>query len=223
MTTTTSATSIDSMGKEKARLLDGSATAMTISGADMVTGSFVGVVWERLTFTACEFAGDGNIKLTSMTSCKFVDCVFLAPNHDFGVMTNVVFTHCKSVGRSIFCGGDTSSGVVFDACDFSGGNVAPEAFEGIGCTGDIAFLNCTGRGEVLVAGTNMTVENCRFDDMTFVIGRQRSRGTPLAGAVSINDSHGRGRWRMAGNRMKTSHIRNSTFDEIVNDGSECEA
>lgn len=223
MTTPSSATSIESMGKEKARLLDGSAAAMTIAGADMTAGAFIGVAWINLTFSTCIFAGDCNIKLISMTACKFIDCTFLAPNHDFGVMTGVTFMRCKSVGRSVFCGGDKSAGVVFDGCDFSGGDAAPEAFEGIGSTGDTTFLNCTGSGEVLVAGTSMTIENCRFDHMTFVIGRQRSRGALLAGTVSIDNSHGTGQWRMVGNRMKTSHIRNSTFDEIVNDGSECEA
>lgn len=211
------------MAKEKARLLDGSSVAMTINGANMAAVSFVGVAWNNLTFTACEFEGDGNIKLVSMTACKFVDCIFLAPNHAFGLMTDVTFTRCKSVGRSIVCGSDKSTAVVFDACDFSGGVGAPEAFEGIGSTGDTTFVNCTGSGEVLVAGTSLTVDSCRFSDMTFVIGRQSSRGTPLAATVSIDNSHGSGRWRMAGNRMKTSHIRNSTFDEIVNDGSECEA
>jgi YD repeat-containing protein len=41
---------------------------------------------------------------------------FLAPQHHFGKMTNVSFTQCKSVGRSIFGGGDGSTGVVFDQC-----------------------------------------------------------------------------------------------------------
>ena len=223
MTAQTSATPIESMSKEKARLLDGSSVAMTISGANMTSGSFVGVAWNNLTFTACEFEGDGNIKLASMTACKFIDCKFIGPNHDGGVMTDVTFTHCKSIGRSIFAGRDMSTDVLFEGCDFSGGAGAPEAFEGIGSTGDTTFRNCTGSGEVLVGGTSMTIDGCRFNDMTFVIGRQRDRGTPLAATVSIDNSHGSGRWRMASNRMKTSHIRNSTFDEIVNDNSECEA
>ncbi|CAN5887245.1 hypothetical protein BH11PSE13_BH11PSE13_39370 [soil metagenome] len=157
MTTPSSATSIESMGKEKARLLDGSAAAMTIAGADMTAGAFIGVIWINLTFTACIFAGDGNIKLASMTACKFIDCTFLAPNHDFGVMTGVTFMRCKSLGRSVFCGGDKSAGVLFDGCDFSGGGAAPEAFEGIGSTGDTTFLNCTGNDQRVSASEPVTL------------------------------------------------------------------
>lgn len=214
-------TPITSMSKEYAVLSTGGG-GITVAGADMASGSFVGVAWSNTTFTACDFVGDGNIKLASMSGCKFVNCNFLAPNHDFGVMTDVTFTQCKSVGRSIFCGKDGSSGVVFDGCDFSGGGSAPEAFEGIGSTGKVTFRNCTGSGEVLVAGTQLTIDNCKFSNMTFVIGRQRKRGAPLAATVLIDNSHGTGRWRMVECRMKTSHIQNSTFDEIVNDGSECE-
>lgn len=58
---------------------------------------------------------------------------------------------------------------------------------------------------------------------TFVIGRQRRRGAPLSATVVIDNSRGSGVWRMVDCRMKTSHIQNSTFDQIVNDGSECEA
>lgn len=83
--------------------------------------------------------------------------------------------------------------------------------------------NCTGRGEVLVAGTRLTIDDCRFDHMTFAIGRQRRRGTPLAATVLIDNSQGSGVWRMVDCRMKTSHIQNSSFEQIVNDSSECEA
>lgn len=215
---------ITSLIKENARLLGGSAAAMTIAGADMAAGVFVDVAWTHLTFTGCDFAGDGNIALASMSDCRFIGCNFLAPHHDFGVMTNVTFVQCKSVGRSIFCGRDGSSGVVFEGCDFSGGGgSAPEAFEGIGCTGEVTFRDCTGSGEVLVAGTGLTIVDCRFGDMTFAIGRHPKRGAPLAATVLIDHTHGSGRWRMVDCRMKTNHIQNSTFDEIVNDGSECEA
>lgn len=215
-------TPITSLHKEHARLLDGSAAAMTIADADMAPGAFVGVVWQNLIFTGCNFVGDGNIRLASMSACKFVNCNFLAPNHDFGVMTDVSFSQCKSVGRSIFCGRDGSAGVVFEGCNFSGGGSAPEACEGIGCTGEVTFRSCTGGGEVLVAGTRLVIDNCQFDHMTFVIGRQRGRGAPLAATVLIDNSHGTGVWRMVDGRMKTSHIQNSSFEQIVNDGSECE-
>ncbi|SEJ80655.1 MULTISPECIES: hypothetical protein [unclassified Variovorax] len=216
-------TPITSLQKEYIRLLDSSAAAMTIAGADMTPGAFVGVVWRNLTFTGCDFAGDGNVRLASMTDCTFVDCQFLAPNHDFGVMQKVSFSQCRSVGRSVFCGRDGSSGVVFDGCTFSGGGSAPAEFEGIGCTGEVVFRNCTGSGDVLVAGTRLMMESCQFDNMTFAIGRQRSRGAPLAATVVIDHSQGTGVWRMVDGRMKTSHIRNSSFEQIVNDGSECEA
>ena len=216
-------TPITSLDKEHARLLDSSAAAMTIAGAHMAPGAFVGVVWQNLTFTDCDFGGDGNVRLTSMSGCKFVNCNFLAPNHDFGVMTDVSFSQCKSVGRSIFCGRDGSAGVVFEGCSFSGGGSAPASYEGIGCTGEVTFRNCTGSGEVLVAGTRLVIDSCQFDQMTFVIGRQRRRGAPLAATVLIDNSHGTGAWRMVDGRMKTSHIQNSSFERIVNDGSECEA
>lgn len=214
---------ITELKKEYARLLDNSAAAMTIAGANMAPGAFIGVAWHNLTFTGCDFAGDGNIKLTSMSGCKFVACKFLAPSHDFGVMTEVSFNQCKSVGRSIFCGRDGSADVVFEGCSFSGGGGAPAAYEGIGCTGDVSFRNCTGSGEVLVAGTRLAIDGCQFNDMTFVIGRQRKRGAPLAATVLIDNSQGTGVWRMVDGRMKTSHIQNSSFEQIVNDGSECEA
>jgi len=216
-------TPITRLKKEYARLLDNGAAAMTIAGADMAPGSFVGVAWQNLRFTGCDFAGDGNVKLASMSDCKFVNCNFLAPNHDFGVMKDVGFSRCQSVGRTIFCGRDGSANVVFDGCSFSGGVAAPTAYEGIGCTGDVAFRHCTGSGEVLVAGTRLTIDHCQFHHMTFVIGRQRKRGAPLAATVLIDNSQGTGVWRMVDGRMKTSHIRNSSFEQIVDDGSECEA
>jgi uncharacterized protein YjbI with pentapeptide repeats len=217
------ATPITSLTKEHARLLDGSAAAMSIAGADMAPGTFAGVAWQNLTFVDCDFTGHGNIKLASMSGCKFVNCNFIGPSHDFGVMTDVLFTQCKSVGRSIFGGRDGSTGVVFEGCDFSGGSAAPAEYEGIGSTGEVTFSNCTGKGEVLVAGTALTIDNCQFADMTFVIGRQRKRGAPLAATVLIDNSQGTGLWRMVDCRMKTSHIQNSTFEQIQNDGSECEA
>ncbi|TSD60134.1 hypothetical protein FFI97_007505 [Variovorax sp. KBS0712] len=216
-------TPITSLQKEYIRLLDGSSAAMTIVGAHMASGAFVGVSWKNLTFVGCDFAGDGNIKLASMSGCKFIDCRFLAPHHDFGVMTDVSFTQCSSAGRSIVCGGDGSTGVLFQACSFDGGSSAPAAHEGVGCMGEVTFRNCTGRGEVLVAGTRLTIDDCRFDHMTFAIGRQRRRGTPLAATVLIDNSQGSGVWRMVDCRMKTSHIQNSSFEQIVNDSSECEA
>lgn len=216
-------TPITSLQKEYIRLLDSSAAAMTIVGADIAPGAFVGVVWRNLTFTGCDFSGDGNVKLNSMSDCVFVDCKFLRPNHDFGVMKNVKFSRCRSVGRSIFGGRDGSVDVVFDGCNFSGGGSAPVGHEGIGCTGEVVFRNCTGGGDVLVAGTRLGVENCHFDNMTFAIGRQRNRGTPLAAVVVIDNSQGTGVWRMVDGRMKTSHIRQSSFEQILNDGSECEA
>jgi hypothetical protein len=66
------ATPITSLTKEHTRLLDGSAGAMTIAGADMAPGAFAGVAWQNLTFADCDFTGQGNIKLTSMSGCKFV-------------------------------------------------------------------------------------------------------------------------------------------------------
>jgi hypothetical protein len=45
----------------------------------------------------------------------------------------------------------------------------------------------------------------------------------LAATVLIDNSQGTGLWRMVDCRMKTSHIQNSTFEQIQNDGSECEA
>lgn len=58
--------------------------------------------------------------------------------------------------------------------------------------------------------------------MSFVIGRQRNRGAPLAATVVIDNSQGTGVWRMVEGRMRTSHIRNSSFEQIVNDSAECE-
>lgn len=216
------ATPITSMNKEYAVLSAGGG-GITVAGADMALGTFSGVAWSGMTFVNCDFAGQGNIQLSAMLGCKFVNCNFLAPRHDFGVMTDVRFSQCKSVGRSIFCGRDGSTGVVFDGCSFSGGGSAPEEFEGIGSTGEVTFSNCTGSGDVLVAGTRLTMDNCQFSNMTFVIGRQRRRGAPLSATVVIDNSRGTGLWRMVDCRMKTSHIQNSTFDQIVNDGSECEA
>lgn len=216
-------TPITSLQKEYIRLLDGSAAAVTIASADISPGAFVGMAWRNLTFSGCDFAGDGNVKLSAMADCTFIDCRFLAPSHDFGVMTNVRFSQCQSVGRSIFGGRDGSAGVVFEGCKFSGGGSAPFGYEGIGCTGEVVFRNCAGSGDVLVAGTRLTIEHCQFDNMTFVIGRQRKRGAPLAATVLIDHSQGTGVWRMVDGRMKTSHIRNSSFEQIVNDGSECEA
>ncbi|QFZ85861.1 hypothetical protein GFK26_25365 [Variovorax paradoxus] len=216
-------TPITSLQKAYIRLLDGSSAAMTIASAHMGPGAFVGVPWQNLTFVDCDFAGDGNIKLASMSGCNFIDCRFLAPHHDFGVMTDVRFTRCRSVGRSIVGGGDGSTGVLFQDCGFEGGGSAPAAHEGIGCMGEVTFRHCTGRGEVLVAGTRLTIDNCQFSDMTFAIGRQRKRGTPLAATVLIDNSQGTGVWRMVDCRMKTSHIQNSSFEQIVNDSSECEA
>jgi hypothetical protein len=215
-------TPITSLQKEYIRLLDGSAAAMTIAGADIAPGAFVGVAWRNLTFTGCDFAGDGNIKLSSMTDCTFIDCRFLAPRHDFGVMANVRFSQCRSTGRSIFGGRDGSTGVAFEGCTFAGGDATPAGYEGIGCTGEVVFRNCVGAGDLLVAGTRLTIEACRFDNMSFVIGRQRNRGTPLAATVVIDNSQGTGVWRMVEGRMRTSHIRNSSFEQIVNDGAECE-
>jgi hypothetical protein len=216
-------TPITSLQKEYVRLLDGSSAAMTIAGANIAPGAFIGVAWKSLTFIGCDFAGDGNIKLISMADCRFIDCRFLAPRHDFGVMSNVQFSQCRSTGRSIFGGGDGSAGVVFDGCHFAGGNSPPSGYEGIGSTGEVVFRDCVGAGDLLVAGTRLTIDQCRFDNMSFVIGRQRSRGTPLAATVVIDNSQGTGVWRMVDGRMKTSHIRNSSFEQIVNDSSECEA
>jgi uncharacterized protein YjbI with pentapeptide repeats len=192
---------------------------MTIADADMVGGSFGGV-WENLTFTGCDFAGVKNIQLSATTNCSFVNCSFLAPEHDFGKMTNVSFTQCKSSGRSIFGGTDGSTGVLFEDCTFSGGAAAPPSFQGIGCTGEITFRGCTGQGEVLVSGTRLTVENCHFGSMTFVVGRPRKRGAPLSATVLFDGCRGTGVWRMADGRMQDSDIRNSTFEEIVYDGME---
>jgi uncharacterized protein YjbI with pentapeptide repeats len=215
-------TPITSLQKEYIRLLDNSAAAMTIAHADVAPGAFVGVVWQNLRFAACDFSGQDSIRLASMSNCTFVDCRFLGPKHDFGVMRQVSFRQCRSIGRSIFGGRDGSSGVLFDGCDFSGGDSPPAAFEGIGCTGEVVFRNCTGRGDVLVAGTRLTIDNCQFDNMTFVIGRQRRRGTPLAAHVHIDNSQGTGVWRMVESRMKTGRIRNSSIEQIVNDGFEHE-
>ncbi|MDM0003258.1 ImcF-related family protein [Variovorax sp. J22G73] len=151
-------TPITSLQKEYIRLLDGSAAAMTIAGADIAPGAFVGVAWRNLTFTGCDFAGDGNIKLSSMTDCTFIDCRFLAPRHDFGVMANVRFSQCRSTGRSIFGGRDGSTGVAFEGCTFAGGDATPAGYEGIGCTGEVVFRNCVGAGDLLVAGTRLTIE-----------------------------------------------------------------
>jgi len=216
-------TPITSLQKEYIRLLDSSTAAMTIAGADMAPGAFVGVSWRNLTFSGCDFAGDGNVKLSSMSDCHFINCRFLTPSHDFGVMERVSFSQCRSQGRSIFSGRDGSRGVVFEGCTFSGGSSAPAEFEGIGCTGEVVFRRCTGHGDVLVAGTRLTIEHCQFDNMTFVIGRQRSRGAQLAATVVIEHSQGTGVWRLVDGRMKTSRIQNSSFERIVNDGSECEA
>lgn len=209
-------TPITSLQKEYIRLLDGSASAMSIANANIAPGAFIGVAWRNLTFTGCSFAGDGNIRLSAMSDCRFVDCRFLAPTHDFGVMAGVRFSQCRSSGRSIFGGRDGSVDVVFDGCTFSGGDSAPAGFEGIGSTGEVTFRNCSGAGEVLVAGTRLSIENCKFDNMTFVVGRQRGRGLPLAATVVIHDSQGTGVWRMADGRVKTSHVRNSSFEQIVN-------
>lgn len=216
-------TPITSLQKQYVRLLDGSAAAVTIVGADIACGAFVDVAWRHLTFTGCDFAGDGNVQLSAMSDCAFVQCRFLGPIHDFGVMTNVKFSQCQSIGRSVFGGRDGSADVVFEQCTFSGGDSAPVGYEGIGCTGEVVFRNCTGNGDVLVAGTRLTIDHCQFDNMTFVVGRQRKRGAPLAATVVIDTSQGTGVWRMVDGRMKTSHIRNSSFEQIVNDGSECEA
>ncbi len=216
------ATPITSMSKEYTVLSTGGG-GITVAGADMAPGSFSGIAWSDITFTDCDFAGSGNIELTAMSGCTFVNCKFLAPVHDFGVMTDVTFTQCKSVGRSIFGGRDGSKGVVFEGCDFSGGGSAPESFEGIGCTGEVEFRNCTGSGEVLVAGTRITIDGCNFNNMTFVLGRQLKRGAPkLSCTLLIDNSQGTGLWRQVDCRMKTGHIQNSTFERIVNDGSECE-
>ncbi|MDH6594209.1 hypothetical protein M2165_004098 [Variovorax sp. TBS-050B] len=215
-------TPITSMQKEHARLLDNSAASMTISGADMTPGEFAGVAWVNLTFTGCVFAGKGNIRLSATRDCKFIDCRFLAPEHDFGVMTQVTFSHCQSVGRSIVSGGDGSKGVLFERCRFSGGGAAPESHEGIGSTGETVFRQCSGAGEVLVGGTKLVIDRCSFDNMTFVAGRQARHGTPLAAVVLIDDSQGTGRWRMVDCRTKKTHVQNSSFDEIVSDNSESE-
>ncbi|MDM0031353.1 hypothetical protein QTI33_04280 [Variovorax sp. J22P271] len=204
---------------EYKRLLEGGASAMTIANADMAGSSFAGV-WENLSFTGCDFAGTKNIQLSAMRNCRFVDCSFLAPDHDFGKMTNVSFTQCQSVGRSIFGGTDGSTGVLFEGCSFSGGAAAPRSFEGIGCTGEVTFRGCTGQGEVLVSGTRLTVENCQFGSMTFVVGRPRKRGALLSATVLFDGCQGTGVWRMADGRMQDSEIRNSRFEEIVYDGME---
>jgi len=205
---------------EHKRLLEGGASPTTVAAADMSASSFSGVVWENLTFSGCDFAGSKNIQLSAMSNCRFIDCRFLAPDHDFGKMTNVHFTQCRSVGRSIFGGTDGSTGVEFEQCMFSGGRAAPQSLEGIGCTGEVSFRNCTGQGEVLVSGTRLTVENCRFGSMTFAIGRPRKRGTPLSASILFDGCQGTGVWRIAEGRMQDSDIRNSSFEEILFDGME---
>jgi len=216
-------TPIAQLPKEHARLLDGGRAPMTITGADLAAGFFVGVAWHDLRFVNCDFAGEGHLRLDAMSGCRFIDCRFVAPSHDFGVMSDVRFVRCRSFGHAVFGGRDGSTGVVFEQCIFSGGDAAPHAREGIGSTGETTFANCTGSGAVLVAGTRLVIEGCRFDHTSFVIGRQRSRGVPLAAAVVIENTQGTGVWRMTDARMRSCHIRNSRFERIVDDGSECEA
>ncbi len=216
-------TPIASLSREHARLLDGGRAPMTIAGADLAAGFFAGVTWHNLHFVDCDFAGEGNLRLDAMSGCRFTDCRFVAPGHDFGVISETRFVRCRTFGPADFGGRDGSAGVFLEHCIFAGGNAAPHAHEGIGSTGEAVFANCTGRGAVLVAGTRLVIEGCRFDHMSFTIGRQRNRGTPLAASVVIENTQGTGVWRMADARMRTCHIRNSRFERIVDDGSECEA
>ncbi len=215
-------TPITAMAKEYAVLSAGGG-GITVAGADMTPGMFSGIAWSDISFVDCVFGGDGNVALAAMSGCKFMNCRFTGPDHDFGVMTAVKFMDCSSQGRSVFCGRDGSSDVLFQNCSFNGGSAAPQSFRGIGCTGEVVFRNCTGSGEVLVGGTAMSLEGCRFSDMSFVIGRRAGRGAPLAATLVIDGCQGSGLWRMVEGRMKTSHIRNSRFGRIVNDGSECAA
>ena len=215
-------TPITAMAKEHAVLSAGGG-GITVVGADMTAGSFMGVAWTGVRFVDCVFGGRGNVALAAMSDCSFLTCRFLSADHDFGVMQGVRFRQCASQGRTIVCGRDGSTAVVFEQCSFAGGGSAPQDFRGIGCTGEVTFRNCIGSGEVLVAGTALTMEGCRFSDMSFAIGRRADRGTPLAARVLIDGCLGTGLWRMVDCRMQTSHIQNSRFDRIVNDGSECES
>ena len=215
-------TPIAQLAREHARLLDGSRAAMTIAGADLTSGFFAGVAWHNLRFVDCDFAGEGNVRLDAMSDCRFMDCRFIAPSHDFGVMDDVRFVRCRTSGAAILGGRDASFGVVFEECVFAGGDTVSHAREGIGSSGETTIRRCTGRGAVLVAGTRLAIEGCSFEHMSFTIGRQRDRGVPLAATVAIENTQGTGVWRMTDARMKTCHIRNSRFERIVDDGSECE-
>lgn len=196
------------------RLQAGGSSALTIADADLSDGSFSGVAWEGLTFSGCVFSGSGNVSLSALSNCSFIDCRFLSPRHDPGVMSSVRFTGCQWMGPSVFCGHDGSSGVVFEGCQFSGEGGAPESFEGIGCTGDVVFRGCSGSGQVLVAGTQVTMEQCNFGPMTLVFGRPSWRGSPLSATVHINACQGTGLWQMMDGRIKTSRIHDSRFERI---------
>jgi hypothetical protein len=113
-------TPIAQLAREHARLLDGSRAAMTIAGADLTSGFFAGVAWHNLRFVDCDFAGEGNVRLDAMSDCRFMDCRFIAPSHDFGVMDDVRFVRCRTSGAAILGGRDASFGVVFEECVFAG-------------------------------------------------------------------------------------------------------
>lgn len=204
------------------RLMSGAPVPLTIAAADMTLGVFQAIPWQNLTFIDCDFRGS-NVNLTALQNCTFTNCTFHSVVYDLGVVTNTTFINCKTVGRSILVGADASKGLVFERCDFSGGgSMAPKDFKGIGCTGETTFRHCTGNADVLVAGTRLILEGCKFHNMTFAIGRQFRRGSRLTATTKIDNSHGTGIWRMVGSRMDMGHFHNSSVEQIVHDDSEFE-
>ncbi|XXQ52314.1 hypothetical protein ACA040_000956 [Xenophilus aerolatus] len=179
---------------------------MVVKGALFSGARFQYLTWRNIKFVDCDFAGAYEIKLDAMENCSFESCKIVGI-HGFGTMRNVQFYKCLSGGASVWGGGEESTNVRFEECQFIGDTSDRNHQGGIGTYGEAAFINCKVKWFALTGDAKLVVRGCECEDVRVTLS-----GEGLAASVLVENSKLRGEFRMIPARLQSLTIRDTQID-----------
>lgn len=209
---------IDSLGKAFAYLQDpelrrketGDAL-LTIEDAEVHGVRFEGLAWRNVLFKNCDFLGAYEVKLASMSDCRFSGCRF-SGIFAWGVQKSVRFSDCGVAGASHLWGAEGSSAVVYERCNFIGTSEDSNHWGSIGSYGEAAFYGCRGKWFGVLGHSALVIRNCEFDSMECPIDARESNG--IVPKVQIIGCKLRGKFDLTASNLHSLEVIDTVLEEF---------
>jgi uncharacterized protein YjbI with pentapeptide repeats len=173
-----------------------------IAGVD-----FGEILWRSMKFIDCDFVGAYEVK-TDMEAVTFAGCRF-AGIFNFGKLTSVDFVQCTARAGTFVVGGVGSKGVRFSDCTFTGTDVDPNRWGGMGSYGETEFVRCKMKWANVVSETRHTIVDCDFDNVDCTVSKDGG-----GSEVLIEGSRLRGKFDMRPATLLSLTVRDTVLEEL---------